>query len=62
MLDKKSKLDRKHVSDVDTFLQGLDAAQSEKSASQQAEMDKHARIAQLRDDAAAMPDADDLFK
>lgn len=43
------KIDRNHVSDIDRFLQELDKQQTEKTASQKAEIDKHARIHGLRD-------------
>jgi len=43
------KIDRNYVSDIDKFLQNFDEQQSEKTASQQAEIDKHARLSDLRD-------------
>lgn len=46
------KIDRNHVSDIDQFLQEFDEQQTEKTASQQAEIDKHARIHGLRDGAS----------
>lgn len=50
----KRRLDRSYVSEVDKFLSDFDAEHSIKTPAQQREIDKHARIAKLRDE----PDAD----
>lgn len=42
------KINKAYISDVDKFLHALDVKFS-KTASQQAEIDKHDRIAKLRD-------------
>lgn len=42
-------LKRQHVSEIDDFLIQFDQSNPEKSLSQQKEIAKHARIAQLRD-------------
>ena len=47
-----SPLKRQFVSEIDDFLTQFDQSHSEKSLSQQKEIAKHARIAQLRDSAA----------
>ncbi len=48
-------IDKSYVSPIDTFLATFDATH-EKSASQQAEIKKHLRIAALRDEAMITPD------
>ncbi len=44
-----SPLKRNYVSEIDDLLTQFDQSHSEKSISQQKEIAKHARIAQLRD-------------
>lgn len=43
------KLEKNYVSDIDKLLQSFDEQHAEKTASQQAEITKHERIAKLRD-------------
>lgn len=47
-----SPLKRQFVSEIDNFLTQFDQSHPEKSQSQEKEIAKHARIAQLRDNAA----------
>lgn len=49
-----SALKRNFVSELDGFLQTFDQAHEEKSLSQQKEITKHQRIAQLRDGVSAI--------
>ena len=51
-------LKRQFVSEIDEFLTQFDQSHPEKSQSQQKEMAKHARIAQLRDSAASVKPAE----
>jgi len=44
-----NSLKRKYVSDIGKFLADFDASHPNKSAAQQEEIAKHARIARLRD-------------
>ena len=48
-----AKKDINHISELDRFLSELEQLHPEKSASQQAEITKHERIAKLRDDKEA---------
>ena len=47
-------LKRAYVSEIDDFLTQFDQSHPEKSQSQQKEIAKHARIAQLRDNALSV--------
>lgn len=52
---KLSKLDRKHVSDADKMLHAFDEANPEKTAAQQAEIEKFIKIDQTRDHGLSNP-------
>ncbi len=52
-------LKREFVSEIDDFLTQFDQSHPEKSQSQQKEIAKHARIAQLRDSVSPVKPAED---
>ena len=57
----KNEIDKSFVSEYDVFLRQFDATH-EKTASQQKEINKHERIAKLRDGKASDTDSQEIWE
>lgn len=57
----KEDIDKNFVSEYDRFLRAFDKEHPQKSASQQQEINKNARIAKKRDNPMAENDATDIL-
>lgn len=53
------KIDRNYISDIDKLLQNFDETHCKKSSSQQIEIAKHQRVADLRDNIKKVQPQDD---